>query len=123
MKQKQQVPCHLCFRSDAEFKNTAGLFFLASIYKALMLDTSIHFFPFCLGYNSSVHQMSKSESKYKQYCKQIAIRKDDPSTDSREQWLGGAPQKSEKSAFQSPNTPPPSPLVSECSDNSSQDFT
>ncbi|XP_015278612.1 PREDICTED: uncharacterized protein C9orf43 homolog [Gekko japonicus] len=81
------------------------------------------------GYDSSVHQMSKSESKYKQYCKQIAIRKGaalpqgDLSTDSKELWLREEAQKSEENLFQSPNPPPPSPLVSECGDSASQDLT
>ncbi|KAL8174281.1 UNVERIFIED_CONTAM: hypothetical protein K2H54_041399 [Gekko kuhli] len=81
------------------------------------------------GYDSSVHQMSKSESKYKQYCKQIAIRKEaalpqgDLSTASKELWLREEAQKSEENLFRSPNPPPPSPLVSECSDGASQDLT
>ncbi|XP_060107720.1 uncharacterized protein C9orf43 homolog isoform X2 [Heteronotia binoei] len=85
---------------------------------------------FMVGYDNSVHQMSKSESMYKQYCKQIAIRKEaallqgDPSTDSSELWLREAAKKSVEN-LQSPNPPPPppSPLISECSDNPLQDLT
>ncbi|XP_077162157.1 uncharacterized protein C9orf43 homolog isoform X2 [Paroedura picta] len=85
---------------------------------------------FLEGYDSGIHQMSKSESKYKQYCKQIIIRKEnalsqgDSSTDIRELWISKATQKSEENLFQplNPPPPPPSPLVSECSDDTSQDF-
>ncbi|XP_054854541.1 uncharacterized protein C9orf43 homolog isoform X2 [Eublepharis macularius] len=85
---------------------------------------------FMEGYDSSIHQISKSESKYKQYCKQIAIRKGaalaqgDLSIDNEELWLGEAAQKSENLLQPSnPPPPPPSPLISECSDSPSQDLT
>ncbi|XP_063000707.1 uncharacterized protein C9orf43 homolog [Elgaria multicarinata webbii] len=88
------------------------------------------------GYDNCIPRMSRTESKYNQYCKQLTGRKEatlaqasDPSAVGREPWPKEAAQNTPEEnflpplGFTNPPPPPPSPLISESSDNPSLDLT